>query len=210
MAISQKRKAQNKSSAAVNVPLDEFTPIVIPINKQPTPKKRVRNYLNNPDLLAQVVISKQNGKMSDILAHMLMLLCLRYATKPGYAGYTYNDDMQGYALMMLCRTWHKFDPEKSDNPFAFYTQCIKHSFIQYLNQEKKQRDIRDELLIDGGMNPSFTYQLEHSGYGDSDYDGGSSDDLYNQEPMPSSVNDVDQFDNLDSSVENSNNLPEAD
>lgn len=188
-------KKSTLQSPVTTTPKEEFTIVDPPKSKQPTePKRRTRNYLNNPDILAEVVASKEKGKMTDKLAHMLMLLCLRYATKPGYAGYTYNDDMQGYALMMLCRTWHKFDPEKSDNPFAFYTQCIKHSFIQYLNQEKRQRDIRDELLIDGGMNPSFSYQLDHGGYGDADYEGGSSDDLYAADPQLNSFNDTDQFD----------------
>lgn len=189
------KKTNQEPSPVTTISTEEYNLIVRPEKKEEpaAPKRRTRNYLNNPDILAEVVTSKANGKMTDKLAHMLMLLCLRYATKPGYAGYTYNDDMQGYALMMLCRTWHKFDPLKSDNPFAFYTQCIKHSFIQYLNQEKRQRDIRDELLIDGGMNPSFSYQLNHSGYGDSDYEGGSSDDLYTADPVAPSFKDSDQF-----------------
>ena len=77
-------------------------------------------------------------------------------------GNTYNDDMQGYAMMMLVRTWNSFDPARSENAFAFYTQCIKSSFIQYLNQEKRQRTIRDLILVDQGMNPSFAYQGEGS------------------------------------------------
>lgn len=72
-------------------------------------------------------------------------------------GNSYNEDMQAYAMMMLVRTWNSFNPEKSNNPFAFFTQCIKHSFIQYLNQEKRQRDVRDLLLIDSGLNPSYGY-----------------------------------------------------
>lgn len=72
-------------------------------------------------------------------------------------GNSYNEDMQAYAMMMLVRTWNAFNPEKSNNPFAFFTQCIKHSFIQYLNQEKRQRNIRDLLLVDQGMSPSFGF-----------------------------------------------------
>lgn len=72
-------------------------------------------------------------------------------------GNSYNEDMQAYALMMLVRTWNSFNPEKSNNPFAFFTQCIKNSFIQYLNQEKRQRDVRDVMLIDQGMNPSYGF-----------------------------------------------------
>jgi hypothetical protein len=72
-------------------------------------------------------------------------------------GNTYNDDMQAYAMLMLVRTWRSFDPKRSDNPFAFFTQCIKNSFKQYLNQEKRQRVIRDVILVDMGLTPSFNY-----------------------------------------------------
>lgn len=129
--------------------------------KEVTKKKVPRKYLNNKDLLIAFHESKEMGKMSDKLAHMLTVLCSRYARKGSFANYTYNDDMQAYAMMMLCKTWGAFNPERSSNPFAFYTQCIKSSFIQYLNQEKKQRDVRDLILVDKGMMPSYTYQLEH-------------------------------------------------
>jgi len=148
---------------AKKIPKKEKKVVIVPEEALVIPKKRSRNYLNNPDLLVEVALSKKAGKMTNKLATMLLMLCERYATKPNYVNYTYNDDMRGYAMMMICRTWHKFDHTKSNNPFAFYTQCIKHSFIQYLNQEKRQRDIRDELLIDQGMNPSFNYTYEHSG-----------------------------------------------
>jgi hypothetical protein len=72
-------------------------------------------------------------------------------------GNSYNEDMQSYAMMMLVRTWNSFDPEKSNNPFAFFTQCAKNSFVQYLNQEQRHRQVRDLLLIDQGLNPSYGY-----------------------------------------------------
>lgn len=72
-------------------------------------------------------------------------------------GNSYNEDMQAFAMMMLVRTWNRFDPAKSDNPFAFFTQCIKNSFIQFLNQESNQRKIRDSMMISVGLNPSFGY-----------------------------------------------------
>lgn len=114
-------------------------------------------YLNNKELLAEIKHCKSKGQMSDTLAKMLQLLCSKYAKKGSYVNYSYNTDMQAYAMMMLVRTWNSFDPEKSSNPFAFFTQCIKNSFIQYLNQEKRQRDVRDLLLIDQGLNPSYGY-----------------------------------------------------
>ncbi len=100
--------------------------------------------------------------MTNDLAKMLTLLTSRYAKKGNFANYTYNDDMQSYAMLMLVKTWNSFDPAKSSNPFAFFTQCIKNSFIQYLNYEKRQRDIRDEVLVDSGLSPSYNYQYEYS------------------------------------------------
>jgi len=114
-------------------------------------------YLNNKELMSEVIKSKKKGEMTNQLAQMLQLLCSNYAKKGNFVNYSYNEDMQGYAMMMLVRTWNSFNPEKSNNPFAFYTQCIKHSFIQFLNKERQQRDVRDGLLIDQGMSPSFSY-----------------------------------------------------
>lgn len=142
---------------------NDFVPIeVAPIvQKETIPSKRPVKYLNNRDLLAQVVLSKKQSKMTNDLAKMLQLLTLRYGKKGNFSGYTYNDDMQSYAMLMLVKTWDSFDPAKSSNPFAFFTQCIKNSFIQYLNYEKRQRDIRDEVLVDKGMNPSFGYTYDY-------------------------------------------------
>mgnify|MGYP002777093314 CR=1 FL=1 len=117
-------------------------------------------YLNNKELLAEVKRCKKKGQMSDMLAKMLQLLCSKYAKKGSFINYSYNEDMQAYAMMMLVRTWNSFDPDKSNNPFAFFTQCIKNSFIQFLNQEKRQRDVRDLLLIDQGLSPSYGYDAD--------------------------------------------------
>jgi DNA-directed RNA polymerase specialized sigma24 family protein len=131
--------------------------------KAAKPKKpRKVNYLNNKDLMLQVALSKEQGQMTDRLAHMLQTLAARYGRKGNFANYTYNDDMQAYAMMMLVRTWNRFDPAKSNNPFAFFTQCIKNSFIQFLNQERRQRDIRDVMLVDNGLDPSYTFQEAHA------------------------------------------------
>lgn len=72
-------------------------------------------------------------------------------------GNTYNEDMQGYAMLMLARTWQSFNAEKGSNPFAFFTQCVKHSFVQYLNQEKRHRNIRDTLMVQQGLSASFGF-----------------------------------------------------
>ena len=131
-----------------------------------TPKKK--NYLNNGDLLIEVAASKSTttdnnpeGVMTDKLARMLMLLTERFARRGNYIGYTFNDDMQAYAMMQFVKTWYKFDETKYSNAFAYYTTCVYNSFNQYLNKERKQRDIRDEVLLKNGLMPSFNYVETH-------------------------------------------------
>ena len=122
-----------------------------------TTDKKPTEYVNNKMLLEEFHVSAEAGKMSEKLAKMLMLICERYARKGIYANYTYNEDMQAFAMMNLVKSWKSFNPEKSNNPFAYFTSCVTNSFLQYLNQERKHRNIRDALLIENGMDPSFTY-----------------------------------------------------
>lgn len=130
--------------------------------QEQTPPKKKATYLKNKDLLAEVIECRKDMKMSDTLARMLTMLTARYGRSSQFGGYTFNEDMQAYAMMMLCKTWVGFNPERGSNAFAYYTQSIKNSFKQFLNREKVQRVVRDELLVSRGLNPSFTYTSEHS------------------------------------------------
>ncbi len=132
-------------------------------------RRKPAQYLNNADLLKEVIESHKQGKMTNNLAKMLTLLCARYASKGNFANYTYNDDMQAYAMMMLCRTWKNFNSDKYSNPFAYYTQCVKNCFRQYLMSEKRHRIIRDKLLVANGMAPSHTYLMDQEGSEDNSY-----------------------------------------
>ncbi len=123
-------------------------------------KRRVTNYLNNRDLLAQVVHCQQTGKMSNELVKMLTLLVERYSTKGNLAGYSYIEDMRSHAMVNLVTAWKKFNPDKSNNPFAFFTECVKNSFNQYLNYEDKESTAKNELLIAYGLDPSYNYDAD--------------------------------------------------
>ena len=105
--------------------------------------------------------STDHGKMTNQLALMYMKLCERYGTRANWRGYTYNDEMQSQALMQLSQIGLQFDESKSDNPFAYYTAAITNSFTRILNIEKKNQSIRDDLLEQNGMMPSFTRQNEN-------------------------------------------------
>lgn len=101
---------------------------------------------------------REHGQMTKKLAMMFMKLCERYATRSNWRGYTYNEEMRGQALLQLSQIGLQFDESKSQNPFAYYTAAITNSFTRILNIEKKNQNIRDDILEMNGLSPSWTRQ----------------------------------------------------
>jgi len=116
---------------------------------------------------------KEHGAMTNKLAHMFMKLCERYATRSNWRGYTYNDEMRSQALLQLSQIGLQFDESKSQNPFAYYTAAITNSFTRVLNIEKRNQNIRDDILEMNDLTPSYTRQGQ-TGWGK----GGKSSGTY--------------------------------
>ena len=106
------------------------------------------------------------GKATNKLALMWMKLCDRYATRGNVRGYTYNDEMKGQAILQLTQIGLQFDESKSQNPFAYYTAAVTNSFVRIINIEKRNQNIRDDILEMNGMNPSWTRQNADRDNGD--------------------------------------------
>ena len=102
--------------------------------------------------------SRDHGTMTRTLAHMFMKLCERYATRSNWRGYTYNDEMRSQALLQLSQIGLQFEESKSQNPFAYYTAAITNSFTRVLNIEKRNQNLRDDILEMNGLTPSYTRQ----------------------------------------------------
>jgi hypothetical protein len=102
--------------------------------------------------------NKEHGQMTNNLARMFIKLCERYATRGNVRGYTYNDEMRGQAILQLTQIGLQFDESKSNNPFAYYTAAVTNSFVRIINIEKRNQNIRDDILEMNGMNPSWTRQ----------------------------------------------------
>jgi hypothetical protein len=66
--------------------------------------------------------------------------------------------MRASALMQLIQVGLKFNELKSDNPFAYYTAIVTNSFTRVLLNEKKMQNIRDDILEENGLAPSWTHQ----------------------------------------------------
>ena len=106
--------------------------------------------------------NKEGGKPTAKLAMMWMKLCERYATRGNVRGYTYNDEMQGQAILQLTQIGLQFDESKSNNPFAYYTAAVTNSFVRIINIEKRNQNIRDDIMEMNNMMPSSTRQNSES------------------------------------------------
>lgn len=104
--------------------------------------------------------SKDHGVATNNLAMMWMKLVDRYATRGNVRGYTYNDEMKGQAIVQLTQIGLQFDESKSNNPFAYYTAAVTNSFVRVINLEKRNQNIRDDILEMNDLNPSYTRQHE--------------------------------------------------
>ena len=102
--------------------------------------------------------SMKHAKATDKLAMMWLKLVDRYATRGNVRGYTYNDEMKGQAILQLSQIGLQFDESKSQNPFAYYTAAVTNSFVRVINLEKRNQNIRDDILEMNDLNPSYTRQ----------------------------------------------------
>jgi hypothetical protein len=109
--------------------------------------------------------SKDHGRITENLGKMFIKLSERYAQRSNWRGYTYIDEMKGQAILQLSQIGLQFDENKSENPFAYYTAAVTNSFTRILNIEKKNQNIRDDMLEEAGLTPSLTRQ-NHQEYAD--------------------------------------------
>lgn len=112
-----------------------------------------RNYVNNKSLLEALIQyrndckdAEESGdptpKIPEYIGECIFLIATRLATKPNFSGYSYKDDMISDGIENCIQYIHNFDPDKSSNPFAYFTQIIWYAFLRRIQKEKKQMYIR--------------------------------------------------------------------
>ena len=101
-----------------------------------------------------------------------LMICNKLSTKPNFMGYSYRDDMIADAIENCVIAAHSFDPDKSSNPFAYFTQIAWNAFIRRIQKEKKQSYIKHKNFIHSnlmdGLNEesTMTGQAIHNEYSD--------------------------------------------
>jgi hypothetical protein len=114
---------------------------------------RKKNYVNNKDLLQALIDYKKlvaeaeesgerNPIVPDYIGKCILLIATRLATKPNFSGYTYKEEMISDGIENCLQYIHNFNPDKSQNPFAYFTQIIWFAFLRRIAKEKKQMYIK--------------------------------------------------------------------
>ena len=146
----------------------------------PRTRKRSEHYVNNKEFLAAIIDYKQQivdaeelGKPKPRIPNYIGECFLKIAThlsyKPNFVNYMFKDDMVCDGIENCVQYINNFNPEKSQNPFAYFTQIIHYAFLRRIQREKKQMEIKNKILERSGYEEVFVDNNTLDGTNCSDY-----------------------------------------
>jgi hypothetical protein len=115
------------------------------------------HYVNNKSLYTEMVKyraryleslekGEQRPRIPDYVGLCILQIATRLATKPNFYNYSYKDEMISDGIENCINYIHNFDPDKSSNPFAYFTQIIYYAFLRRIQKEKKQQYIKHKSV----------------------------------------------------------------
>ena len=121
------------------------------------PRKKSEHYVNNKELLQALIVyrekvahAKENDlpkpRITNYLGECFLKIATHLSYKPNFVNYMFRDDMISDGIENCVQYIHNFDPEKSKNPFAYFTQIIHYAFLRRIQKEKKQLDIKTKII----------------------------------------------------------------
>ena len=135
------------------------------------PRKKTEHYVNNKQLLEALIVYRAKvfkakekyvkkfgedppkmgmweGKptIPNYLGECFLKIANHLSYKPNFVNYMFREDMISDGIENCVQYIHNFDPEKSRNPFAYFTQVIHYAFLRRIQKEKKQLDIKTKII----------------------------------------------------------------
>lgn len=117
------------------------------------------HYVNNAELLAalkeyrtKLLVSRESGtgkpNVSNYIGSCLLKIATHLSYKANFINYSYREEMISDGVENCIRYLYNFDPDKSSNPFAYFTQIIYYAFLRRIAKEKKQSYVKQKLIRD--------------------------------------------------------------
>jgi len=122
-----------------------------------TDKKKKPHYVNNKEFLQAMIEWKAavreaeandepRPQVTNYIGECFLKIANHLSYRPNFINYTYREEMISDGIENCLQYINNFDPDKSKNPFAYFTQIIYFAFVRRITKEKKQSEIKDKLL----------------------------------------------------------------
>ena len=142
-------------------------------------RKRSEHYVNNKEFLAALIKYREDKEIAQIrglpkpvipryIGECFLKIANHLSFKPNFVNYMFKEDMISDGIENCVQYIHNFDPEKSKNPFAYFTQIIHYAFLRRIQREKRQLEIKNKIIEKSGYQEVFddNNQIDGSTYSD--------------------------------------------
>lgn len=130
------------------------------------PKRSKNNFIDNKEFYAAFVDfhakckeAQENGEprpqVPRYIGKCFLDIAEHLSMRPNFSNYMYRQDMVMDAVENCVVYCHRFDPQKSKNPFSYFTQVCWYAFIRRISKEKKQIEICDKIISRSGYEEFF-------------------------------------------------------
>jgi len=134
-------------------------------------RKQKQHYVDNKKFLAEITayrqavdearrLDKEKPRITHYLAECFLKIATHLSYRPNFINYMYKDDMVCDGIENCIQYIDNFDPSKSKNPFAYFTQIVYYAFLRRIAKEKRQMDIKDKILEKSGYDHVFSVDGE--------------------------------------------------
>jgi hypothetical protein len=145
-----------------------------------TKRKRSEHYVNNKEFLAALIKYREDKEIALIqgkpkppipryIGECFLKIANHLSFKPNFVNYMFKEDMISDGIENCVQYIHNFNPEKSQNPFAYFTQIIHYAFLRRIQREKRQLEIKNKILERSGFSEVFSDDNTIDGGNYSDY-----------------------------------------
>jgi hypothetical protein len=113
---------------------------------------------------------EEKPRVSNYIGECFLKIANGLSHKPNFMNYTFKDDMVSDGIENCLQYIHNFNPEKSKNPFAYFTQIIYYAFIRRIQREKKQTHVKHRLIEKVDYRAFVTMEGDENSYSVSGFD----------------------------------------
>ena len=142
-------------------------------------RKRSEHYVNNKEFLAALIRYREDREIAVLqdkprpvipryIGECFLKIANHLSFKPNFVNYMFKEDMISDGIENCVQYIHNFNPEKSQNPFAYFTQIIHYAFLRRIQREKRQLEIKNKILEKSGYSEVFddSNQIDGTTYAD--------------------------------------------